>query len=100
MIRTMIVLHDMDHPKADRLRVYALRATLRESPIQVCANLTNVYEAGDIVAVAQIGHDFGDDFVIGERKVRGVLSQGMMLGKVEGAVGTDVTADFVDFDPS
>lgn len=100
MIRIMTVLHDMDHPKADRLRVYTLRASLKESPIQVCANLTNVYEAGDTVAVAQIGHDFGDDFVIGERKVRSVLSQGMMLGKVSGVVGSDVTADYVDFDVS
>lgn len=100
MIRVMIVLHDMDHPKADRLRVYTLRASLKESPIQVCANLTNVYETGDTVAVAQVGHDFGDDFIIGERKVRSVLSQGMMLGKAEGTLGEDVTEKYVDFDPS
>lgn len=102
MVKLMTVLTDEDHPNADRLRVYTLRSTLKEPVLQVVANLTNVYSAGDTVAVAQVGYVVSppdsDSFRIVERKVRGVLSQGMMLGKHDGESGTDVTEAFEDFD--
>jgi len=96
MIRAMRVLTADSHPNADRLRVYTLSFEDGSEPIQVCANLTNVYEAGDTVAVCQVGHDCGD-FTIAERKVRGVLSQGMMVGVVEAELGDEVR-DVPDFE--
>ena len=100
MIKLMTVLTAEDHPKADSLMIYTLRSTLKRPVLQVCANLTNVYEPGDIAAVAQVGHDFGEEFIIGERKVMSVLSQGMMLGKHEGQPGKDVSSSYKNFDPS
>lgn len=97
MIVAMEVLTAEKHPDADRLRVYTLRASYRQPILQVCANLTNVYEAGDVVAVCQEGHDCGD-FTIESRRVRGVLSQGMMIGTIEAEVGTDVTETCADWD--
>jgi tRNA-binding EMAP/Myf-like protein len=96
MIRAMRVLTAEDHHNADSLRVYTLSAGDDTSVIQVCANLTNIYQIGDIVAVCEVGHDFGD-FIITARKVRGVMSEGVMIGKVEDIVGYDVTERFIDF---
>lgn len=90
MVRAMRVLTAADHPNADRLRVYTLSFGDDSEPLQVCANLTSVYEVGDTVAVCQVGHDCGD-FTIAERKVRGVLSQGMMIGTIDAEPGDDVT---------
>lgn len=91
-----------DHPDADRLRVYKF-----ESPaswegiqgvgsIQVVANLTNIYEVGDIVAVAEVGSVLSafDDMKIEARKVRGVESFGMALGVVDVEVGTELGDDY------
>jgi phenylalanyl-tRNA synthetase beta chain len=97
MIRAMAVLTAEEHPNADRLRVYTLSAGENVTVTQVCANLTNVYQVGDIVAVCEVDHDCGD-FTIAARKVRGVLSEGMMIGTVDATVGQDVTEDFTDFE--
>jgi phenylalanyl-tRNA synthetase beta chain len=91
MIVAMKVLSAEKHPDADRLRVYTLRSTYKSPILQVCANLTNVYDVGDVVAVCQIGHKVSDDFMITEKVVRGVLSQGMMIGTIEAVSGDDVT---------
>lgn len=90
MILSMIVISKERHPNADMLWVYGLRSDFGKPILQVCANLTNVYNVNDIVAVCQEGYDCGD-FVIESRKVRGVLSQGMMVGLVDAAINTDVT---------
>ena len=96
MIIAMTVLSAEKHPDADRLRVYALRSTYGRPLLQVCANLTNVYDVGDVVAVCQIGHEVSDDFTITERVVRGVLSQGMMIGTIEATPGDDITETCAD----
>jgi len=90
MVRAMTVLTKERHPKADRLWVYTLRSTIAEPVLQVCANFTNVYDVGDVVAVCQEGHECGD-FTIESRKVRGVFSQGMMIGTIDAESGSNVT---------
>lgn len=80
------------HPNADTLRVYNFSDGV--NIFQVIANQTNIYTVGDKVAVALIGSTLKDDTEIKESKIRGIISQGMALGKSELPVGTDVTNDF------
>jgi tRNA-binding EMAP/Myf-like protein len=96
----MKVLTDEDHYNADTLRVYTVRYSYKDPVLQICANLENTYKAGDTVAVARLGHDFGEGYIISERRIRGVLSQGMLLGKFDGEMGADITDQFRSFDPS
>jgi tRNA-binding EMAP/Myf-like protein len=79
-----------DHPDADRLKVYKFVSHIEADEIQIVANLTNVYEVGELAAVAEVGtvlsfySDMDEESLeIKERKVRGVLSQGMALCKLE-----------------
>lgn len=74
------------------LRVYQMENG--EDSIQVIANLTNVYEVGDIAAVARIGTRMKDGTVIKRTKFRKVETLGMALGKVDAPVGTDLSAQF------
>jgi len=102
MIVAMKVLLAEKHPNADRLRRYIVQEGLTKAPLQICANLSNIYEVGDIAVVSMIGHKFktGDSTItIFSRKVRGVLSQGMMLGKTESDSGIDLTEEYKGFDP-
>ena len=101
------------HPNADRLRVYEAQFPTRFrvhgdgeaaavfpediQTIQFVANLTNVYEVGDIVAVAQVGTvlppmDGEEGITISACKIRGVASFGMGLGKDKGPVGCNLDA--------
>ena len=97
MIVAMTVLTSEPHPNADRLTVYVLRASLKSPPIQVTANETNTYNVGDVAAVCQVGHNCGE-FEISARKIRGVLSQGMMLGFTDADPGADVEEEYKDFE--
>ncbi len=78
-----------DHPDADSLRVHQLRAGERTA--QVVANLETVYAVGDVVAVALVGSTLQGNLSIRRVRLRGVDSFGMMLGRVEEAVGTDLS---------
>lgn len=70
------------HPKADRLVVCKVNVG-GESLSQIVCGATNM-KAGDRVPVAQPGSQPpAFDFVIGERKMRGVLSQGMLCSEEE-----------------
>jgi phenylalanyl-tRNA synthetase beta chain len=80
------------HPNADSLRVYNFTDNIDN--YQVIANSTNIYEVGDKVAVALIGSILKDDTEIKESKIRGILSQGMALGKSDLPIGLDVTNDY------
>lgn len=73
-----------DHPDADALRVYEFEAPGDEHyvNVQVVANLENVYEVGDLVAVALEGSLLKDGTEIKPATLRGVPSHGMALGKV------------------
>ena len=81
------------HPNADSLRVYEFEAPEHKN-VRVVANLSNVYQVGDIVAVAQVGAVLEDGTKIRKAKLRGVESFGMAMGAVGVEVGTDLSAEY------
>lgn len=80
------------HEKTDKLFIYTF-----ESPAQgervIVANLTNVYEIGDVAGIAIEGTIL-PGMVIEPRKVFGIHSQGMAMGKVDASLDADLTAQF------
>lgn len=83
------------HPNADRLRLYEAQAN--DTTVVFVANLTNVYEVDDVVAVAQVGTVLvldGEVLEIAPTTIRKVQSHGMGLGKVLSEVGADVSSLF------
>ena len=91
-VRAMRVTDKQPHAQTDQLFIYSF-----ESPEQgtrtIVANLTNTYEVGDVAAIAIEG-TFLPGVEIKPRKVFGVHSQGMALGKVDAALDADLTAQF------
>ncbi|MBE9119044.1 hypothetical protein IQ249_24455 [Lusitaniella coriacea LEGE 07157] len=86
----MEVIGVENHPNADSLRVYQMKTRDREE-VQIIANLENIYEIGDAVAIALIDSILKDGTKIKPSKLRGLRSFGMALGKVEDPVGTDLS---------
>ena len=88
----MQVVEKTAHEKTDQLFIYTF-----ESPElgqkTIVANLTNVYEVGDVAAIAQLG-TFLPEGEIKPRKVFGIDSEGMALGPVDAAPDTDLTEAF------
>lgn len=80
------------HEKTDQLFIYTF-----ESPAHgvktIVANLTNVYEVGDVAGIAFEGTIL-PGLVIKPRKVFGIPSDGMAMGKVEAELDTDLTEHF------
>ena len=80
------------HEKTDTLFIYQF-----ESPalgrLQIVANLTNVYEVGDVAGIAQLDTRL-PGVVLKPRKVFGIDSQGMAMGKVDAPLDTDLSAQF------
>ncbi|EAZ89804.1 hypothetical protein [Crocosphaera chwakensis] len=64
------------HPNADSLRIYQMKVP-GKSKIQIIANLDNVYQVGEIVAVALVDSVLKDGTKIKPSKLRGVYSYGM-----------------------
>lgn len=91
-IVAMSCIDKQAHEKTDQLFIYRFEAPGFEART-VVANLTNVYDVGDTVAVAQVGTQL-PEFEIVPRKVYGIESLGMAMGPTEAAPGTDVTGDF------
>jgi tRNA-binding EMAP/Myf-like protein len=91
-VKAMQVTSKTAHEKTDQLFIYTF-----ESPAQgeltIVANLTNVYEPGDVVGVALIGTMLAEG-EIKHRKVFGIPSSGMALGKVNVPLDTDLTELF------
>jgi tRNA-binding EMAP/Myf-like protein len=91
-VRAMTVVEKTAHEKTDQLFIYTF-----ESPVlgqrTIVANLTNTYEVGDVAAIALEG-TFLPGVEIKPRKVFGILSEGMALGKVEAAPDTDLGEQF------
>jgi len=90
----MEVMEAFDHPNADSLRVYKFIApgqASKERPLQIVANLENVYEVGDVVAVALVGTVLKDETTIKKVNLRGESSYGMALGKVDAKVGENLS---------
>ena len=80
------------HDKTDQLFIYTFESPTRGSST-VVANLTNVYEVGDVVAVAVPGTRLPGLEIV-PRKVFGVHSEGMAMGPVNVALDTDLTDAF------
>lgn len=83
------------HPNADRLRLYEAQAL--DTTVVFVANLTNVYEVDDVVALAQVGTvlppmDGEEGITITACKIRKVESFGMGLGKTSEPVGSNLDA--------
>lgn len=79
------------HPNADRLRLY--EAQTPTQTVVFVANLTNVYEVDDVVAVAQVGTVLildGELIEIAPTTIRKVESFGMGLGKTVHPVGCNL----------
>jgi tRNA-binding EMAP/Myf-like protein len=80
------------HPNADLLKIYEF--IYNKIIYQIICNPTNIYAVGDKAAVALIGSVLKNDTEIKESKIRGIISQGMALGKSDLPVGTNVTNDY------
>ncbi len=91
----MTVTSANDVEGSKNLRVYTFEAPGIE-PATVVANRTNVYEVGDVAAVAQVGSVLSafDDLEITKRKVFGIESSGMAIGHVDSEPGTELGDDF------
>ena len=80
------------HERTDQLFIYTFESpALGEKTI--VANLTNVYEVGQIVAIAQTGSWLPEGEIV-PRKVFGIHSEGMALGPVDAAEDTDLSVQF------
>ena len=104
----MRVISAGQHPHADALRLYTMTfghstllcngdalqsvAAPDIEELQIIANLDNVYQVGDVVAVVLGGATLKDGTKIKPSKLRGLYSYGMALGKVEVEVGTDLSS--------
>jgi phenylalanyl-tRNA synthetase beta chain len=81
------VLEAVQHPNADRLRVCTVELGDAQPATIVCG-APNV-AAGQTVAVARPGAKLPDGRTLGAAKLRGVLSEGMILATDEIALGGD-----------
>lgn len=80
------------HERTDQLFIYTFESPgLGERTI--VANLTNVYEVGDVAGIALEG-TFLPGMEIKPRKVFGIPSSGMAMGKVEAELDADLTDRF------
>lgn len=89
-ILTLRVVAVADNPNADRLKVYQLEGA-GNGLVQIVANDSNVYRVGDVVMAALVGTVLADGTEIKKGKFRGVRSFGMLLGKTDAEVGSDLT---------
>ncbi len=80
------VLSAEQHPNADRLRVCSVELGLPEGPATIVCGAPNV-AAGQTVAVARPGAVMPDGTKLGTAKLRGVVSEGMILAESELEIG-------------
>jgi phenylalanyl-tRNA synthetase beta chain len=81
------VLEVVEHPNADRLRVCTV-AVGEGEPATIVCGAPNV-AAGQTVAVARPGAAMADGRTLGAAKLRGIVSEGMILATDEMALGGD-----------
>jgi len=91
-VYAMKVVAKAAHDKTDQLFIYTF-----ESPAlgqrTIVANLTNTYQVGDVAGIAVEGTVL-PGLVIKPRKVYGIPSSGMAMGKVEAELDADLTEQF------
>ena len=78
---TAKILERAPHPQADRLSVCSVTVGSGE-PLQIVCGAQNM-KSGDKVALAQVGASLPNGVKIGESKIRGVLSFGMLCSEQE-----------------
>ncbi len=81
------VLTAAQHPDADRLKVCTVDLGADGEPARIVCGAPNV-AAGQTVAVAEPGAVMPDGSKLGRAKLRGVVSEGMILSAAELAIGT------------
>ena len=91
-VYAMKVVAKSVHEKTDKLFIYTF-----ESPAHgqrtIVANLSNSYEVGDVAGIA-VEDTVLPGLVIKPRKVFGIHSDGMAMGKVDADLDADLTAHF------
>mgnify|MGYP003956708215 CR=1 FL=1 len=80
------------HEKTESLFIYIFESPKLGSKT-IVANLTNVYEEGDVAAIAQLG-TWLPEGEMKPRKVFGIDSEGMALGPVDAEPDADLTERF------
>ena len=80
------------HPNADKVRV--TRVDVGDEELDIVCGAWN-FEAGALVAVAKPGAVLQGDFEITQRKIRGVISNGMICSEAELEVGEDAAGIMV-----
>ena len=91
-VHAMKVIAKKAHEKTDQLFIYTFESSA-QGQRTIVANLTNTYEVGDVAGIAIEGTVL-PGLVIKPRKVFGVHSEGMAMGKVDVEPDTDLTAHF------
>jgi tRNA-binding EMAP/Myf-like protein len=91
-VTAMKVTSKTAHEKTDKLFIYTFESP-EQGELTIVANLTNVYEVGDVAAIALLGTVL-EEGEMKPRKVFGIDSSGMALGPIDAAVDADLTAQF------
>ncbi len=70
------------HPDPKMTKVRVTKTDIGETTEQILCGGVNI-EVGAIVPVATVGTVLGENFMIGEREIRGVVSRGMICSRTE-----------------
>lgn len=81
------VLEAVQHPDADRLKVCTVDVGEDDGPVTIVCGAPNV-AGGQTVAVARPGAVMPDGMKIKQAKLRGVVSEGMILSETELQIGS------------
>lgn len=80
------------HDQTDNLFIYTFESPALGQKV-IVANKDNSYELGDVAGIAQLG-TFLPGLEIKPRKVFGIDSEGMAMGRVDAPLDADVTERF------
>lgn len=89
---TMKAVAKQAHEQTDNLFIYTFESP-GQGTKQIVANKDNAYEVGDVAGIAVIG-TFLPGLEIKPRKVFGIPSEGMAMGKVDADLDVDVSEQF------
>ena len=95
MVRVGKIVNVQKHPDADSLQYFDVLLD-GQNKVQICSAANNVQE-GMIVPVALVGANYGG-FVVGAKKMRGIESQGVCLGKSELNLETEFSSGLWELD--